>query len=88
LLEDGIIRERLADLLTDTMRRDIVRSYGYDAHLEEFIALEHTMKNILLKATKKSKKATIPSGLPPSVELLMHTWNVKPYLPELLARIG
>lgn len=84
LLEDGIIRERIGDVLTDTMRRDIVRSYGYDAHLEEFIALEHTMKNILLKATKKNKKATIPSGLPPSVELLMQTWNVKPYLPELL----
>ncbi len=84
LLEDGIIRERIGDLLTDTMRRDIVRSYGYDAHLEEFIALEHTMKNILLKATKKNKKATIPAGLPPSVELLMQTWNVKSYLPDLL----
>ena len=85
LLEDGIIRERIGDLLTDTMRRDIVRSYGYDAHLEEFIALEHTMKNILLKATKKNKKATVPAGLPPSVALLMQTWNVQPYLPTLLA---
>ncbi|MDZ4744551.1 MAG: SAM-dependent methyltransferase [bacterium] len=84
LLEDGIVRERLGDLLTDTMRRDIIRSYGYDAHLEEFIALEHTMKNILLKATRKSKKATIPDGLPPSVQLLMQTWGVKPYLPSLL----
>lgn len=86
LLVDGIIRERIGDILTDTMRRDIVRSYGYDAHLEEFIALEHTMKNILLKATKKNKKATVPKGLPPSVELLMQTWNVRPYLPTLLAR--
>lgn len=84
LLEDGIVRERLGDMLTDVMRRDIVRSYGYEAHLEEFIALEHTMKNILLKATKKNKKATDPKGLPPSVTLLMNEWKVAPFLATLL----
>ena len=52
LLDDGITKERLGDLLTDTMRRDILRWKGYDAHLEEFISLEHTQKNILLKAVK------------------------------------
>ncbi len=40
LLDDGITKERLGDLVTDTMRRDILRALGYDAHLEEFISLE------------------------------------------------
>lgn len=52
LLDDGITRERLGDLLTDTVRRDVLRSFGYDAHLEEFIALEHTQKNVLLRAVR------------------------------------
>ncbi|MCX6140609.1 MAG: SAM-dependent methyltransferase, partial [Candidatus Kapabacteria bacterium] len=50
LLDDGITKERLGDLITDSLRRDILRALGYDAHLEEFIALEHTQKNILLRA--------------------------------------
>jgi hypothetical protein len=50
LLDDGITKERLGDLVTDTMRRDILRWKGYDAHLEEFISQEHTQKNILLSA--------------------------------------
>jgi SAM-dependent methyltransferase len=53
LLDDGITKERLGDLLTDTMRRDILRWKGYDAHLEEFISLEHTQKNVLLRATRR-----------------------------------
>lgn len=56
LLDDGITRERLGDLLTDTIRRDILRSLGYNAHLEEFISFEHTPKNILLRAVR----ATVP----------------------------
>lgn len=53
LLDDGITRERLGDLVTDTMRRDILRWQGYDAHLEEFVSLEHTQKNVLLTAKRK-----------------------------------
>jgi hypothetical protein len=52
LLDDGITKERLGDLITDTMRRDILRWKGYDAHLEEFISQEHTQKNILLSAER------------------------------------
>ena len=52
LLDDGITKERLGDLVTDTMRRDILRWKGYDAHLEEFISQEHTQKNILLSAQR------------------------------------
>ncbi len=52
LLDDGITKERLGDLITDTMRRDILRWKGYNAQLEEFISQEHTQKNILLSAQR------------------------------------
>ncbi|MBU3741430.1 MAG: SAM-dependent methyltransferase [Candidatus Kapabacteria bacterium] len=81
LLDDGITKERLGDLLTDTMRRDIVRAFGYDAHLQEFVALEHTMKNILLKAERRAYVAT-PNLL--RVHESAVTWGVRPKLLELV----
>jgi hypothetical protein len=76
LLDDGITKERLGDLLTDTMRRDILRWKGYDAHLEEFISLEHTQKNVLLRAERKSTDdATERWRL--SVEAMIEAWGVQ-----------
>lgn len=80
LLEDGITRERLGDLLTDTMRRDIVRAHGYDAHLEEFIALEHTLKNVLLKAERR-RVVDVPDLT--AVRDMATRWGAHPRLLEL-----
>lgn len=52
LLRDGIMKERLGDMLTDSMRRDILISEGYSADLIEFTALEHTAKNVMIRAKK------------------------------------
>jgi len=75
LLDDGITKERLGDLLTDTMRRDILRWKGYDAHLEEFISLEHTQKNILLKAVRQPN-ATNTQHWRSHVESMIVAWGV------------
>lgn len=83
LLDDGITRERLGDLLTDTMRRDILRAFGYDAHLEEFISLEHTMKNVLLKAERRS--GTFDIGLYDKVLAMADLWGARPKLLERTA---
>lgn len=76
LLDDGITKERLGDLLTDTMRRDILRWKGYDAHLEEFISLEHTQKNVLLKAEKKQTDDATERWRA-SVEAMIEAWGVQ-----------
>ncbi len=52
LLRDGIMKERLGDMLTDSMRRDILISEGYSADLVEFTPLEHTAKNVMIRAKK------------------------------------
>ncbi|MBN9399835.1 MAG: SAM-dependent methyltransferase ['Candidatus Kapabacteria' thiocyanatum] len=83
LLDDGITRERLGDLLTDTMRRDILQAFGYQAHLEEFISLEHTMKNVLLKAERRS--GTFDVRQYDKVLATAELWGARPKLLELTA---
>lgn len=85
LLDDGITKERLGDLLTDTMRRDIVRAYGYEAHLQEFISLEHTMKNVLLKAERRRRQSDTAE---PDLSNVLHTaqtWGARPMLLDMMS---
>lgn len=53
ILQYGIIKERMAALVTDALRADLLRAKGYDADLLEFIDMEHTPKNILIRAVRK-----------------------------------
>jgi hypothetical protein len=50
LLRDGIMKERIGDMLTDSMRRDILISEGFSSDLIEFTSLEHTAKNVMIRA--------------------------------------
>lgn len=84
LLDDGITRERLGDLLTDTMRRDILRSRGYNAHLEEFISFEHTPKNILLRAVLAGIQPEDRMRHAGTVDSMQQAWGVAPRLVGLL----
>lgn len=66
LLKYGIIKERFAALATDALRGEILESAGYSVQLLEFIDMEHTPKNILIRAVKKQKGGT--SGNSPENE--------------------
>ncbi len=50
----GLIKERMAALFTDAIRAQILESRGYQVQILEFIDMEHTPKNILIRAVKKS----------------------------------
>ncbi|HHX60450.1 MAG TPA: SAM-dependent methyltransferase [Epulopiscium sp.] len=52
LLDHGIIKERFAALATDGIRTQILEILGYRTQLVEFIDMEHTPKNILIRAIK------------------------------------
>jgi Methyltransferase domain len=54
LLSHGILRERFAALATDAARAQLLEAVGYDAQVVEFVDLEHTAKNLLLRATRRS----------------------------------
>ncbi len=49
----GLIKERMAALFTDALRAQILESKGYQVQILEFIDMEHTPKNILIRAVKK-----------------------------------
>lgn len=78
----GILRERLADTLTDAMRSALLRMYGYRVEVVEFVGSKHTPRNTLLRAVR-----TGSSGDPEvaaEYARLTEEWGVRPRLAELL----
>lgn len=55
LLEHGIMKERVAALLTDAARGKLLQAQGYAVQIMEFIDLEHTPKNLLIRAFRDER---------------------------------
>ena len=53
----GLMKERLGDLLTDSLRAQILRIAGYRVELIEFIGGEHTPRNLMIRAVKTGASA-------------------------------
>ena len=79
LLKYGIIKERMSALITDGVRANLLESKGYDTQLLEFIDMEHTPKNILIRAVKTGK-----SRNPEKVMEMMNALQIRPTLEKLL----
>ncbi len=56
VLDYGLLRERFSALVTDGLRAKYLEGMGYETQVLEFIDMEHTPKNVLLRAVKKNKK--------------------------------
>jgi len=59
----GILHERLAETLTDGLRAAILEQRGYRTQVLEFIDLEHTPRNLLIRAVRRTRDEPAPSGL-------------------------
>lgn len=55
LLKHGILKEKIASLITDGLRAQMLEAEGYKVSVSEFIDMQHTPKNILIKAVLSSK---------------------------------
>lgn len=53
ILKYGLIKERMSALITDALRANLLEEQGYETQILEFIDMEHTPKNILIRAVKK-----------------------------------
>lgn len=56
VLKYGLLKERLSAILTDAIRANLLEEAGYDTQVLEFIDMEHTPKNILIRAVRRQEK--------------------------------
>jgi SAM-dependent methyltransferase len=72
----GILEERQAEILTDTIRALVLESQGYKSQVFEFIADAHTHKNVMIVGTKKAKK-TDELKYTKKIDDLKHTFGIE-----------
>ena len=82
----GIVKERMSALMTDAFRANVMEACGYKTQLLEFIDMEHTPKNILLRAVKKEtiKQEELGASVERGVKEILSYCNTKPTLYRLL----
>jgi SAM-dependent methyltransferase len=79
LTGNGILRERFADVLTDSLRAALLRRHGYRVEVVEFVESAHTPRNLLIRARYTGAPA---SGT--EYDDLVETWGVTPRLAAIL----
>ena len=56
VMDYGILKERMSAIVTDAARAKLLTANGYDTQILEFIDMEHTPKNLLIRAVKSGKE--------------------------------
>lgn len=74
----GILKERLADLLTDSLRALALRIMGYRTEVVEFISAEHTNRNLMIRAVRRTPIGE--AAFVAEYRALRDFWGVTPYL--------
>lgn len=81
VLKYGILKEKISALITDGIRGETLREYGYDTQILEFIDMEHTPKNLLVRAVKKNNASYIENK---ELTNMIESLGLKPTIKELL----
>ena len=95
LFRYGLIKERSAALFTDAIRANLLEQWGYKTQVLEFIDMDHTPKNILIRGVKKNKgrntgasmkykQISVGNQAILSYEELLQTFGIQPTLDRLL----
>jgi SAM-dependent methyltransferase len=78
----GIVRERFADVLTDSLRAAVLRQVGYRVEVVQFVDSQHTPRNLLLRAARTGAKPT--ADVQSEYQTLIADWQLTPRLAQLL----
>ena len=84
LTKYGIVQERVAALMTDSVRANLLECVGYKTQLLEFIDIAHSPKNILIRASKSNISKGKKEKALNEVKDLMNQFNFNPTLYNLL----
>ena len=89
MLSHGIIKERFAALATDSIRAQLLELLGYKTQILEFIDMEHTPKNLLIRAVKQAQAQEISTN---AIRLKAREYlefkkflHIEPYMEQALA---
>ena len=85
LTKYGIVQERVAALMTDSVRANLLECAGYKTQLLEFIDIAHSPKNILIRASKANISKEKKEKSLVEVQNLMNTFSFEPTLYNLLS---
>jgi len=83
LTRHGILRERLADTLTDALRASLMRQQGYRVDVVQFVESQHTPRNTMLRATRTGGPVA-GGGVRKEYDELVTSWSITPRLAVLL----
>jgi Methyltransferase domain len=84
LLRHGTLKERFAAEVTDAARARLLELAGYDVQVVEFVPLEHTPKNVLLRATRTQRPPRDTARLAAEYRAFADTLGIEPALERLL----
>lgn len=85
MLQHGLIKERFSALATDSIRAELLSLVGYETQLMEFIDMEHTPKNILIRAYRTNKRPA--AGQLERYREFTKLLNAKPFLENELKEL-
>ena len=84
----GILKERQAEIVTDTIRALVLEFYGYSTNVMEFISSEHTSKNLLITAIKDSKILLKNPNVLEKIQNLKSMFGIKTHHLETLLNLN
>lgn len=82
----GIVQERMAALMTDAIRGNLLTASGYKTQLLEFVDLSHTPKNLLIRAVRSMQPKSTREKARKEVEALRQEFGFEPTLMKLLEK--
>ncbi|MCB9034336.1 MAG: SAM-dependent methyltransferase [Chitinophagales bacterium] len=86
ILKHGILAERQAEMLTDTIRALLLEINGYKTKVFEFVSTEHTAKNVMITAQKRDQTIDV-SKYQAQLQALKQQFNIKTqHLEQLLLK--
>ena len=72
VLQYGVLKERMAAIMTDAVRANLLTAKGYDTQILEFIDMEHTPKNLLIRAVYTGKDSENAAEALKNMEEALH----------------
>lgn len=84
MLQFGIHAGQQAEMLTDTIRALLLKAYGYETKVFEFVALEHTSKNKMILATKRKDYREPDPQVLAQIQALKQMYGIQKHSLELL----